>query len=354
MRKSQKFSICIIPDQGGRVRAIRLNPTLFSMVIILVLLGGVAIVCGLTIYSYQYYLALNSQYIIPSDELTEIDTLRQNNSVLQSQLKTVTHRVVKLEARMETLKHRKATVDSLLDEVKDQYNMPARTPIAEILPRLSASVAWANNYEGADGSRQLSAILALTAVVGSSRDVVRGLHRDLDRLTAEVSDSRHYWDSLKTNLDQAQPILAATPLFLPLDGRISGTFGNRVSPFSGRSVALHRGVDIPAPSGTQVLSPADGTVISSERTGGYGLMIVVNHGYGLVTRYAHLSDSLVEVGDRIYRGQTIAYSGNSGRSTGPHLHYETILGGVVMDPFRLLPKNVVQNLEFKDGVVALD
>jgi len=133
-------------------------------------------------------------------------------------------------------------------------------------------------------------------------------------------------------------ILAATPTILPLNlPNISSLYGLRQSPFGGRSSEFHRGIDIPAPPGTLVRAPADGTVLASGHSGGgYGLLITIDHGYGLVTRYGHLESVLAEAGQTVLRGQPVARSGNSGRSTGPHLHYEILLGGVPADPLELL------------------
>lgn len=313
-------------------------------------LGLLVLVSSLTVYTYNYYLGLEGQSVSLPDNSESMSLLRQNNSSLESQLETLALRVAELDVQLVALKESKVGVGTLVDDLTAQYRLPTDTSMSDFLPHLSASVAWANNQDGVGGSEQLANNLALTAVVGSSRDVVRGLHRDLNRLLVEADDTRYYWDSLKINLDQAHSIVAATPMFLPLDGRISAIYGNRLSPFGGRSVEIHRGVDIPAPMGTLVRIPADGTVISVDYAGGYGLMVVVNHGYGLITRYAHLLDSLVKVGDRVKRGQSIARCGNSGRSTGSHLHYETVLGGTAVDPFRLLPVEVVQGLVYKDGI----
>jgi murein DD-endopeptidase MepM/ murein hydrolase activator NlpD len=96
---------------------------------------------------------------------------------------------------------------------------------------------------------------------------------------------------------------------------------------------MHQGLDLAGPVGTPVYAPAGGIVLTADWSGnGYGLTITIDHGFGLVTRYAHLSEVLVEAGQTINRGDKIAKIGNTGRSTGPHLHFETVLGGVPVDP----------------------
>jgi len=121
---------------------------------------------------------------------------------------------------------------------------------------------------------------------------------------------------------------------VPAVGVGSG-FGWRIDPFSGMS-ALHDGLDFPAPVGTPIFSAAGGVVVGQEAHPQYGNLVEVDHGNDLLTRYAHLSRSLVRKGDIIKRGQKIAEVGNTGRSTGPHLHFEVLVRGVPQDPQKFL------------------
>ncbi|WP_426236286.1 M23 family metallopeptidase [Pararhizobium sp. DWP1-1-3] len=120
---------------------------------------------------------------------------------------------------------------------------------------------------------------------------------------------------------------------------ITSSFGNRLDPFLGR-LALHAGIDFRAPTGTRILATAPGTVITAGKTGGYGNMVEIDHGNGITTRYAHLSTILVNAGDKITAGEAIARSGSTGRSTGPHLHYEVRLNGEAVDPMRFLTAGI--------------
>ena len=120
---------------------------------------------------------------------------------------------------------------------------------------------------------------------------------------------------------------------------ITSSFGNRLDPVLGR-LALHAGIDFRAPTGTRILATAPGTVITASRTGGYGNMVEIDHGNGITTRYAHLSAILVNIGDKIVTGEAIARSGSTGRSTGPHLHYEVRLNGEAVDPMRFLTAGI--------------
>jgi murein DD-endopeptidase MepM/ murein hydrolase activator NlpD len=137
--------------------------------------------------------------------------------------------------------------------------------------------------------------------------------------------------SLLLNLSQRKSLLSSIPSSSPSVGRISSGFGPRISPFTGGRV-MHLGVDIVAPIGTPVHAPADGVVIFNGIKGGFGNFIMIAHGYGLVTRYGHNSRSLVQVGQLIKRGDQIAAVGLTGRSTGPHLHYEIVIDGRPVNP----------------------
>ena len=120
-------------------------------------------------------------------------------------------------------------------------------------------------------------------------------------------------------------------------GKINNEFGFRRNPFGGRTYEFHAGIDIDGERGDAVVAPANGTVVKAAVTGGYGNMVEIDHGNGLTTRYGHLSKIASEVGDTVTRGQLIAYIGSTGRSTGPHLHYELRLNDRPINPRHFLP-----------------
>jgi murein DD-endopeptidase MepM/ murein hydrolase activator NlpD len=144
---------------------------------------------------------------------------------------------------------------------------------------------------------------------------------------------------METELKRIEATSAAE--FLPTMwahlGKINNEFGFRRNPFGGRSYEFHAGMDIDGERGDTVMSPANGTVIKAGWEGGYGNLIEIDHGNGLTTRYGHLSKIEVAVGDQIQRGQLIGLIGSTGRSTGPHLHYELRLNDKAINPRRFLP-----------------
>jgi murein DD-endopeptidase MepM/ murein hydrolase activator NlpD len=135
---------------------------------------------------------------------------------------------------------------------------------------------------------------------------------------------------------------SSNPSFLPTMwahlGKINNEFGFRRNPFGGRNYEFHAGMDIDGERGDSVMAPANGTILKAGWQGGYGNMIEIDHGNGLTTRYGHLSKIEVQVGDVITRGQLIGLVGSTGRSTGPHLHYELRLNDKSINPRLLLPQ----------------
>ncbi len=139
------------------------------------------------------------------------------------------------------------------------------------------------------------------------------------------------------------------PSVWPVDGRLMGPFGQRIDPFSGEGSEFHTGVDISATTGTGVRATADGIVVYSEWSSGYGRLMVIEHGGGIQTYYAQLSKFYVQAGQEVRRGELIGAVGSSGRVTAPHLHYEVRLGGAPVNPYRYLAKaGVYQQVATRD------
>ncbi len=135
------------------------------------------------------------------------------------------------------------------------------------------------------------------------------------------------WDSLS----ERQSLLASTPSIKPTSGWYTSRFGYRADPYTNRP-EMHAGLDMAAPPGTPVHAPADGIVSYVGYESGYGKLVSIDHGYGVLTRYGHNSRVFVEQGQKVKRWDVISAVGNSGRSTGPHLHYEVRIHGIAVDP----------------------
>ena len=127
----------------------------------------------------------------------------------------------------------------------------------------------------------------------------------------------------------------SAPNLWPVEGPVTGAFGERIDPFNGEG-AFHSGIDIGALYGQPVVAPADGVVEFADFLGGYGRAVILDHGRGITTRYGHLKGFAVFPGQHVHRGDTIGYVGDSGRSTGPHLHYEVRINDVPVNPHKYL------------------
>jgi murein DD-endopeptidase MepM/ murein hydrolase activator NlpD len=129
----------------------------------------------------------------------------------------------------------------------------------------------------------------------------------------------------------------------PVQGRITASYGERIDPFSGEG-AFHRGIDIASEIGTRIVAPADGVVKFSDLINGYGRAVIIDHGNGISTLYGHLSGFAVSAGQLIHRGDTLGYVGQSGRSTGPHLHYEVRVLNAPVNPYKYLRLTLSQQV----------
>lgn len=164
---------------------------------------------------------------------------------------------------------------------------------------------------------------------------IRQLHYDLFRLERASEFEQKSLKELHDKLITRKDLLDSTPSIRPAYGFETSGFGYRISPFTGHK-QFHEGLDIANRTGTPVIAPANGLVVFTGRKGGFGKLIIIDHGHGITTRYGHLAKILVKVGQRVKRGEKIAEIGNTGRSTGPHLHYEVRLNGVPVNPKRYI------------------
>lgn len=165
--------------------------------------------------------------------------------------------------------------------------------------------------------------------------LARKMHNFLHQLKTDVRLEELRQQQVLHTFRAERSLLASTPSIWPTKGWVTSSFGNRISPFTGQK-DFHQGLDISGKIGTPIYAPADGKIVFQGEDGGYGKSIRIKHGSGISTRYAHLHRYAVKQGQQVKRGDIIAYMGNSGRSTGPHLHYEISLNGVNVNPMRYI------------------
>jgi murein DD-endopeptidase MepM/ murein hydrolase activator NlpD len=166
--------------------------------------------------------------------------------------------------------------------------------------------------------------------------MAEGLDDVLGRLEAQLIDRERQLVILETFISARQLTQMAVPDGSPVPGAwVSSTYGRRIDPFTGR-MAFHSGIDFAAASGAQARAVAPGVVTWAGERSGYGQLIEINHGNGYITRYAHNSSLMVKVGDKVGKGQSISRVGSTGRSTGPHLHFEVLKNGQTIDPAKFV------------------
>jgi murein DD-endopeptidase MepM/ murein hydrolase activator NlpD len=218
-----------------------------------------------------------------------------------------------------------ASLGSLASEVSALYGLKAEPALAQPVAALSA------RDEQVKSSLDQFLALRTTAMSGAATIGMEMAGKSRRGLTTA--------DWLR---------LAQAPNLWPVDGHITGAFGERIDPFNGEG-AFHRGVDISTSYGEPIIAPADGVVTFASFESGYGRMIVIDHGYGFMTRYGHLSSFAVIEGQSVQRGQVIGYVGLSGRSTGPHLHYEVWVHDAPVNPRRFLRNILHAALSTNEG-----
>ena len=158
-----------------------------------------------------------------------------------------------------------------------------------------------------------------------------GLHRDLSTLQGQLEQLDEQMGRIQVEFEQDHLEIASMPAIAPVKGIYTSSYGYRKDPFDGTR-RFHHGIDIVAPHGKPIVASGDGLVIKAERMRGLGNAVYIAHGFGITTRYGHLSKISVEAGQRVQRGDVIGAMGNTGRSTGTHLHYEVHVDGKAQNP----------------------
>jgi len=165
--------------------------------------------------------------------------------------------------------------------------------------------------------------------------LVQQMRTDVERLKSEAVSREDSLAELEKLLENKKEMLVHTPSIWPVQGWVTSGFGFRTNPFTGLN-QMHEGLDISNRLGTAVVATGDGIVSATGKDFSYGNVVVVSHGFGIITRYNHLSKILVNAGQKVRRGDKIAEVGTTGKSTGPHLHYEVKVNGIPVNPARYI------------------
>jgi murein DD-endopeptidase MepM/ murein hydrolase activator NlpD len=258
-------------------------------------------------------LGASIHYFRVAQDAAENRILREENLTLRGQLKSVRERI----------EH----IGSTLDRV-ERFDQKLRAITLLSDPQRNLAMGPTEPGAAAPTTDTQFTQMKTTETPGA-------LMSRLDRLSAEATRQEQSLQELQAYFQDQKSLLASTPSIWPARGWVTSDFGSRLDPYTAERV-MHAGLDIAAPHGKEVFAPSDGTVVFAGLEGGYGNVIVIDHGYGIKTRYGHLAKMLVKPGDRVKRGTLIAAVGNTGRSTGPHLHYEVRVNGIPQNPRKFI------------------
>lgn len=282
-------TIIFVPHARARFRKLRVSHrAMFSFLSVIT-----SSLCLSSFFSYQYFTTLSQTH--------ELTKLRHENQ--------------ELEKANEQFSRSVETLRGQLDSVEEKTKKLAIIAGVETLDSGAAG--------GVGGARLTDPVTATP-----DRDEVDKMNYDSRRIADDLN-------LLERRLSERSRMLSATPSIAPAHGILTDGFGGRRDPFTGEA-GSHAAVDISSDFGQPVRAPADGVVYKAEWANGYGNVIFISHGYGFSTRYGHLSKFGVKPGDKVKRDQIIGYVGSTGRSTGPHLHYEVRLNNTPVNPLEYI------------------
>ncbi|APG43340.1 M23 family metallopeptidase [Syntrophotalea acetylenica] len=287
---AEKFSIIIIPDGHHRIRRFQAGRRRLRLLGVALVVAGV-ILSGLAYHCFRMQL-----------DYAELQRLRTEKSVYRQKLRSMAGQLQSLRKEMVVLASNDTKVRLMTKLAKPVEGVPA----------------------GIGGPVESDPGLELS-----------GVQRQIDEIRRSIDLRRASLEELQGALNDQRSLFAARPAGKPVKGWITSGFGLRRSPFGGGR-RMHCGLDIAARIGTPITAPADGVIKRVATAPDYGKMVVIDHGYGYQTVYGHTSKVFVKAGQRVRRGDIIAAVGNTGRSTGPHLHYEVHLNGMPVNPQKFL------------------
>lgn len=316
------MKLILLPKRGGQ--SLTLDTARGRDILTLAALAILPFVLGCS--SFWLYQSANQQ-VDDRQMLSQWQTelARQSVSVDQAQLQisdelsAMTIKVAELQARV-----------MRLDALGEQVAQVARLDNGEF--DFSRKPALG----GPERKRKSISVAGITAENQTSRVSDTSLQQMLDQLAEHIDNREQQLALLDKQLNARESRLQAFVAGRPVSkGWMSSAFGKRIDPFNGNHT-WHEGVDFAGKSGADVIAVAGGVITQASRKSGYGRMLEINHGNGYVTRYAHNDSNLVEVGDVVDKGQVIAMMGSTGRSTGPHVHFEVLHNGKAINPERFI------------------
>ena len=314
------YTVLVLPDATARTRKFHITKPAIT---------AIACVLGLAVVVFGFFI---HQYVTLNVQLLELVRLRREVKSHE----TVVNRLLELEKELAQLR-----------ELDGRLRMVAgiSEPAGE----------GAAGRDAGTGGAQPNVTKALEEAIRNDKiSVMERMSQELDQLAREAVQRIESLRELHGHLEERRSELAATPTVWPVRGLVTSGFGYRFSPFTGAR-ELHDGMDISAPHGTPIVATADGLVAyAGPLAGGYGNVLYVDHGHGFFTFYGHNSRNLVAAGARVKRGQIIAQVGNTGMSTGPHVHYSVRHKGAWVNPAKYIVEPTPDNVGLAAAMAGPD
>ena len=306
MRKQKRFTFLIIPEGTERTKRLTISFSVIKMV-------GMFLMVFVGIFGFLFYEFLHQQYQGHELFRTRKLLMEQNNQIMD-----FANKIHTLQTKLESLQ---------------QFDMKIRILANIENPASEKETTYSIGGPSVDTQGYP---IPLTGV--SKGMLVKKMEMDINDLLSKTSIEEKSLQEVYEGILDKKDLLLATPSIWPVRGFITSGFGWRINPITGGK-EFHEGVDIATQLGNPIKSPANGIVTYTGWESGYGNTIIIDHGYGITTLYGHLSRIDVKTGEMIKRGQVIGNIGDTGFSTGPHLHYQVMINGIPVNPMRYLVGN---------------
>jgi murein DD-endopeptidase MepM/ murein hydrolase activator NlpD len=310
MRK--KISFVVLSNSGAPAKQICASKTSIRLVSVFIIACLISV--GYVIYDYFQ--------------------LKQSMENLQTRAVHLTNELGVIESQRKQIQQFAGEINSLKEHLVSLNSFEKKIRIIANIEKTDDS----NNIFGVGGSipEDLDAELPL---MEKHNSLMRDMHEQIDELNRASIHQEGEFESLLKSLEDQQNLLASTPAIRPISrgekSWVTSSFGFRQSPFTGQR-EFHHGFDISSRPGTPILATADGVVTFAGKKGLLGMTVIIDHGHGMVTRYGHCQKFLKKRGEKVKRWEPIALVGNTGRSTGPHVHYEVRLNGIPVNPYKYI------------------
>lgn len=309
-----RFTILVIPENATTTKQFTVKYSIVKTMIIC----SVLLLSIMGYFTYDYW-----QLRFAKTKLTH---LISENEGLKGEARLLMKNLEEVKRSLNRVQDYSSKLSRLTNFKVDQVS--AKTGIGPLTPEEYQQVTKNNSSDSGNNS-------FFPLGINMEQLIFKPVFKHLDQIGQQANQNALELQQLLSSLSQKKSLLSSIPSISPVNGWITSNFGPRISPFTGKKT-MHKGIDVASATGTPIYAPADGVIIYSGRKSGYGNYIMIAHGYGIVTGYGHNSQNMVHPGQKVKRGDQIATVGTTGRSTGPHLHYEIIVNGKHSDPKKFI------------------